>query len=161
MWLLHLPNCLQNPIVCGVTPLRSAALQTLTGSAILQAVIAAAGCPRPENHRRPAPFSEWQVTTPSPQLGYPFRPFHTPGVSGFKVRSQCLKNNPCLPSIPPGSSARLQGLMFQESPEDRALDSHGCIKDLNKGAKLVGWLQPSQGWRDAELRSLDKYFHSA
>lgn len=51
---------------------------------------------------------------------------------------QGFKSHLCLTSIPPGNSTGLPWLMFQETPEDRALDSHGYIKGESKGAKLVG-----------------------
>ena len=67
-----------------------------------------------EFHSCPFPDKPQTFTT-SPQPGCPLRPFHTPGVSGFKARSWVFQSHVCLPSIPPGNLARSERVMFQET----------------------------------------------
>lgn len=131
------------PRPCSPMPLYKAIMQSQAAQGQSTANIELRSCSFPD---------KLQTFTAPPQPGYPLRPFHTPGVSGFKASSWGLKSHLCSPPIPPGNFARSEWLMFQETPKEvnsRFLSIH--YKGAKESAKLVGSLQPSQWCKEATL----------
>lgn len=158
-----LPLDIENSVTCGATPISPliSCLSDVDFQCYFTRYLCSCRLPTASKLHQDHSFLSGRLLQLYLSLAVPSDFLHTLGVSGFKVRCQGIKGHLCLTSIPPGNCTRLPWLMFQETPGDRALDSHGYIKGESKGAKLVGWLQPSQGWKEAELHLLYKYFHSA
>lgn len=119
IWLPYLPNhrylyYIQNSVMCGLTPVSPliTCLSDIDFRCYFTSRLCSRVLPKASNWQQAHSLSERQIATASPQLGCPLRPFHTLGVSGFKVGSQGFKSHLRLTPITPGNSSRLPWLMF-------------------------------------------------